>query len=895
VVERQPDQVQALQDLDFGDVFKGRRSGAEENLKNIVVRPVLELLGFTDPKDVDYEYKVKSGRPDIALLVNGKPKVFVECKSPEQKLLDHVQRALEYAHERQVGYVLLTNGHEFRLYRSFIENVIDPRDRELLRVELRKLTEQLPELQKWISKESLTSEAIDKIARERVERIKEKVTAPALIAHLRMSKALLAENAKREIEALYSKHDGFSRAVEKWAEASRLDLEKDEWRDKLAQEIAYSFVNRLYFYKIAEDRGIVKPKLKPKQIRTLEESFSLADIVRLAFEEIIRIDYRAIFEDQTGILTRYVEFDDDVLKKVIYPLIEYNYAAIDQDIIGRVYQEHISREERKKLGQFYTPEWIVDFIIGRMPITVESKILDPVCGSGRFLTRVYDVLRQEYSRKGFSEDSIHSLILQNNLFGFDINPFAVQLTAMSLALKDLNHKTNTINVLETDSLASNLEEWMEGQLGSVDETGKRGTRSAFPDKFAIVVGNPPYFVSDPAEIRRKYGKTYKEMCVGKTNIASLFLVASANLLEEDGYLGFVFPKSVLYVEPWKSIRRFILSNFQIKEIYDLREAFEGVLLEEIVLILKKTRKVRSDAKVNVVYKYWAQGNQRPEARHLVPYSEFTEDLFPIYLNEANRSIKEKMQRNSLPLGTVARLTRGLGLVRSEGLIKNERTSLLERPTLAGKDIQRYTVRGQKYVNTESPKLDKIAKGKVHELSREKLMFQGIIGQSRNYLKLSGTYDPKGEFLDLDTVVNVLIEDKEFDPLYVLAVLNSRLGAYYLNNMVFCHSVRTMHFEYAKHIPIRKATPEQQKSIGKLASRLLKAHKELTDLRKEMTPMPQFEPRFIELKEREGAMLRELDTIDREIDNAVFDLYGLNKTEVSTVLAESFDYLPEPEA
>lgn len=87
---------------------------------------------------------------------------------------------------------------------------------------------------------------------------------------------------------------------------------------------------------------------------------------------------------------------------------------------------------------------------------------------------------------------------------------------------------------------------------------------------------------------------------------------------------------------------------------------------------------------------------------------------------------------------------------------------------------------------------------------------------------------------------------------------------------------------------------RKKAIGKLASRFLKAQREFVELQRETEPMSQLETKFYELKERERAMQRELDTIDREIDSAVFDLYGLNKTEVGAVLSESFDYLPPPQ-
>jgi type I restriction-modification system DNA methylase subunit len=879
--------VQQLQGISFEAVTKGKAGGIEENVKQFIVVPLLHYLGFKDAKDVDYEYKTKSGRADIALLVDGKPKVIVEVKSFEQNLLNHVEQAVGYAHEQQVGFVLLTNGKEFRLFRSFIENVVDPRDRELLKFELRKLEEQIPELKKWISKESLVSKTIDKIAEKQERVIRERVTAPTLIKHLKDAKIILADNSKAKIQDLHPNHEGFRRAVAKWADASRLDINEPEWKDKLAKEIAYSFVNRLYFYKIAEDRKIVKPKLTKSHLKTLEESIELSDIISIAFEEILRIDYHAIFEDQTGILGRYVKFDNEILQRVIYPLLEYNFATIDQDILGTVYQEHISREERKQLGQFYTPEWITDFIVGRMPISIESKILDPACGSGGFLTKCYQKLRQEYERRKFNKDHIHSLILTNNIFGFDINPFAVQLTAMNLALKELDHKTDTINVIETDSLASNLEDWVEQPMASVETSGKRGLKAAFPRKFHVIIGNPPYFDVKSDEIKKRYkNQDYSEILQGKTNIASLFLFRYARALEDGGYLGFVFPKSVLYVEPWKSIRKFVLANFKIEEIYDLREAFEGVLLEQIILILKKTGNVRSDSKVNVIYRSWAAGGKYEEKRHIVRHSEFNENLFPIYLNDINSSIKSKMQVESVPLEEAARLTRGIYVPRAENLLQDQPSSLSDSIIYSGKDLIRYGVRSHKYFDVNSQQIDNSTRKKINELKQEKLMFQGIIGQGRNYIKLTGTYDD-GKGLNLDTVVNVILTNNELDQLYLLGVINSRLASYYLNNMIFGHSERTMHFEYVKHLPIKKASKAEQRAVVDKVRKMLDINEQIKDVKSRSSKLPQFEPEFIELKTKELSLQAELAQIEKTIDQKVFSLYGLDKKESSLILDESW--------
>ena len=66
--------------------------------------------------------------------------------------------------------------------------------------------------------------------------------------------------------------------------------------------------------------------------------------------------------------------------------------------------------------------------------------------------KAYDKLRKQYLEQSWAEKVIHKQILKNNLYGIDINPFATQLTVMNLLLKDLDHPTGEINIIQGDSL-----------------------------------------------------------------------------------------------------------------------------------------------------------------------------------------------------------------------------------------------------------------------------------------------------------------------------------------------------------------------------------------------------------------------------------------------------------
>src|SRR3989344_677666 len=235
---------------------------------------------------MDFEHYVKNKRADIAILYNGKPKIIIECKSIEQELDKHIEQALFYAIKKQVNYVILTNGIEIRLYKSFIENITNPSDRLLLKIHLRDLEIHWSELNEWVSKSSIITNKLEYLSEEKESVIRTEITAPHLLENLKRAKQLLIENCKPKIEQKYDTDESFRNIVNKWAIASELNIKNEqEWIDKLAKEVTYSFINKLYFYRIAEDFGIVKPTLTKDKLPLLIKSVPIKQLINSGFEE----------------------------------------------------------------------------------------------------------------------------------------------------------------------------------------------------------------------------------------------------------------------------------------------------------------------------------------------------------------------------------------------------------------------------------------------------------------------------------------------------------------------------------------------------------------------------------------------------------------------------------
>jgi type I restriction-modification system DNA methylase subunit len=865
-----------LINMDFDHIKQGRTSGVEENVKNKIVIELLEILGYDTLRDMDFEYFVQNKRADIAIMVDKKPKIIIECKSIEQNLDKHIEQALNYAVQKQIPFVILTNGLEIRLYKSFIENVMNPRERILLKVYLKDLADSWDELYRWISRKSLVKEELDKMSSEKEEIIRLEITAPNLIENLRNAKKILVENCKPKIQTRYDTDETFRNLVNQWIHDSELDI-KDEakWLENLSKEATYLFINRLYFYRIAEDYGIVKPKLTKQKLSELRKTFSLKQLIKSGFDEIVEIDYRAIFCHP---LFDKIDFDENVLERVVLQLAEYDFKNLNADIIGKIYEFHITKEERKALGQFYTPEWIIKFIINHIPIKVTDRILDPACGSGGFLIRIYDKLMDLYKKK--EENDYHKKILKNNLFGFDINPFAVNLSATNLALKNLNNKTDAIMIAENDSLSTQLGHWIGSKQTTINQEEKQiSIESEFPKEYDVIVGNPPYFNLKLEEIKKKYpNEIFTNYVSGKTNIAGLFLIKFINVLKKEGYLGFVVPKSITYIEPWKLIRKYILDNCTIERIYDMREAFEDVKLEEIILIIKK-EKPETKKEVDVYSKFYEKG-KLIEKHHKVPNELFTEDFFPLYLYEINNSIKNKALKNSQLLGKSFDITRGAYLQKYPALLTDAKTTPDDIKVMCGKDIGNYEYRSFKYVNPDNRRLDEF-KEKIKRISTEKIVCQRIVSQTQNHIKIICTYDD-GKNINVDTVINVIPKDKKFKVKYILGILNSKFAAHYLYNFVYNRAVRSMNFEYVKYLPIKEISISEQNELIKLVDKVLDGYNELNKIKERLPEFTKIEEEHINLTKKKIQIEKELTELKKDIDSSVYKIYGLSANEIKEI-------------
>jgi len=131
----------------------------------------------------------------------------------------------------------------------------------------------------------------------------------------------------------------------------------------------------------------------------------------------------------------------ELVRRLINTLAAYDFTRAGQDLLKGLYQELVDPEARHDLGEYYTPDWLAEYILSeelKLQENPNLSVLDPACGSGTFLFTAIRLIRDGMARRG--EDEFDTLLhILNSVMGVDVHPVAVAIarTNYLLALGDL--------------------------------------------------------------------------------------------------------------------------------------------------------------------------------------------------------------------------------------------------------------------------------------------------------------------------------------------------------------------------------------------------------------------------------------------------------------------------
>ncbi|PHQ30890.1 Eco57I restriction-modification methylase domain-containing protein [Leeuwenhoekiella nanhaiensis] len=218
----------------------------------------------------------------------------------------------------------------------------------------------------------------------------------------------------------------------------------------------YSIVIKLLVHNLLE--SLTNPTEKAKQPKYKNELTSLFSGNHYTnyyidnFFEIHFFEWFVLAEDLK------MDFINDIITEL--DTFETTASVIKPEVVGdvlkKIYSDLIPRGLRHLLGEYYTPDWLVDFTIekSKYDCGLNTSILDPTCGSGAFLTHLVKQFSEKHKGKISQTDLIDNIT--KNIVGFDINPIAVISAKANyiLALGDITQleKEITIPVYMCDSI-----------------------------------------------------------------------------------------------------------------------------------------------------------------------------------------------------------------------------------------------------------------------------------------------------------------------------------------------------------------------------------------------------------------------------------------------------------
>jgi len=294
---------------------------------------------------------------------------------------------------------------------------------------------------------------------------------------------------------------------------------------------------------------------------------------------------------------------DESLQRLILRFNAYDFSGLSEEILGDIYQTFLPPAKRKRLGEFYTPPTIVDWLLEQTVFRYgEGKLLDPSCGSGSFLVRYIHRCLEDAKTRGLDPDAVLQE-LQTTVWGFDLNPFAAFISHFQLMWALVRFKPSNqpseipkIHVHNLNSLIK--DEDLVPFLG--EEFFPPGSLERDRQQWKYIVGNPPYIRAE----RVKYGEEMKglwQRIWGQNSDTGLVFLyrALTEWLEPGGFLGMVvsggYANSEAAAKVWKllypgreaALRKVVWLEFTDKPVWDVARV-------PLILVIERTPSQEND-------------------------------------------------------------------------------------------------------------------------------------------------------------------------------------------------------------------------------------------------------------------------------------------------------------
>jgi len=387
-----------------------------------------------------------------------------------------------------------------------------------------------------------------------------------------------------------------------WGTKQGVSRYDEEYWQALSRQIAYKIIGKILFYISLRHSRLELPKFELSR-----ENYKLASKqLKSYFQRALEIDYQAIFEPD---ITDEIELSHqtiDIIIDLIDSLVHWSFELAPLDVVGNVFEKVIPEDARHSLGQYFTPENLVDLIISFCVKGSNDYVIDPTCGTGTFLIRSYNRLKQ------FRTKSHHELLDQ--IWGFDIAGFPAELATINLCRQNFGDYLNFPRVLCRD--------FFDVMPNSEYEfpPPKKGAKIADRVKvklpvFDAAVGNFPFIRQELIEkvekgykkkletsLEESWRKDYPELfsngfqLSGQADIYAYMFFHAAAHIKIGGRIGIVTSNSWLDVAYGHELQKFFLNKFKLIAICESRcePWFEQSAVNTVFTILERSDDVKAN-------------------------------------------------------------------------------------------------------------------------------------------------------------------------------------------------------------------------------------------------------------------------------------------------------------
>jgi hypothetical protein len=968
------------------------------------------VLGYSvfpeQPFNIQTEKKneADSKKADGAIFQGENVVGVIELKDNKTKNLDAVKdQAFGYKNNhKECSYVISSNFHKLRFY---VDDATEYEEFDLYNLD----KETFKRFYLYLRKEGLLDKNIPKLLRQETkfheENISKRLYKDYSTFKNNFFQNVVKNNPQHDKLILFKKSQKFLdkvlfvlfaedkglvttnsivQIVEKWQ-----DLKNDAFdTPKPLYELVALFFNNLFIGKKDQKGYVLIPEFGGEIFAPDEvlDSLNVDDV---------------ILKDDLLKLSKY-DFNTDVDVNILGHIFEHSLSEIEEveaELKGEVADK--TKGKRKKDGVFYTPKYITKYIVEntigklcsdkktefKLDVDVNIfeyqkadgklnakgialyetlnqykawlltlKILDPACGSGAFLNQAVNFLIHEHQ---FIDDIISELtntplrlydtdiaILENNIYGVDINEESVEIAKLSLWLRTAKQGRKLSNLSNNIKCGNSL----------IDDPAVAGDKAfnwqkEFPEVFAnggfdVVIGNPPYVRAENIEkVQRdyfisknsKYSKTF-----GRFDLYIVFNELALQLLKPNGFLSFIFPSS-FFNQNYSSLQRdWFLNELNLIEIADLSyiDVFNGVAVETAIVIVKNqlpTKTIICSKPANELE--FLAGNKSIIDKSIfnnLPNKTFRAELDGIAVN-----LITKIRNNSNLLEDFCYVV--IGAVPHNSITGASKDRLIstncDKPTsrkyIEGKNVNRYSlIWDNRYIDYIPSEMHRPKFPELFE--NEKLLVRNISTTEG----IMATYDDEHFYLNDTMSVLILwknlinVEQRgvkgsdrqlqlsnEVDLKYLIALVNSKLVNFYFK--LILSSNLHVYPEAIRNLPISNSKKINQNHFSNKVDLIISTKRELIELSKKLqgnlqrkfaleeiskklqewyllsysdfikelgkkkvklslSEEAEWETYFTAEAKKALELKSQIDKTDKEIDQMVYALYELTEDEIKIV-------------